>query len=294
MTTSVGMIGLGIMGGAMSTSLIAAGFEVVGCDIAADAVARFEAAGGDAVASPGEVAERAPVVILSLPTVAALDAVVAGLASAGRDGLIVVETGTFPIADKERAHDALAAAGTVLIDCPLSGTGHQARTGDLAVFASGDRDACETCVPVFDGFSRENTYVGVFGNGSRMKFVANHLINVHNVAAAEAMVLGMKSGLDPDLLYDVIRTSAATSRMFEIRGALMARDDYDEVGMKISVWQKDIRVITEFAEQVACPTPLFAAAAQPYRAAMTQGLADKDTAAVCRVLENELGIGRRK
>ena len=292
MAITVGCVGLGIMGGAMSGNLIEAGFRVVGHDVDAGALEAFAAKGGEAAGSAREVAERADVVVTSLPTIAAFHDVMADLAASGKAGVIVVDTCTLPIADKEAGRDMLEAAGMILLDCPLSGTGQQARVKDLQVLASGDKAAYETCAPVFDGFARAHVHVGEFGNGSKMKFVANHLINVHNVATAEAMVLGMKAGLDPQLIHEVIGNSAATSRMFEVRGAMMARNDYDDAGMKIEVWQKDLKVIGEYAASIGCPMPLFAAAAQPYYAALSQGLGAKDTAAVCAVLEEMADVKR--
>ena len=123
--------------------------------------------------------------------------------------------------------------------CPVCG-----KSGDLSVFTSGDEAAVARCLPAIEAFSRENTYCGEFGNGSRMKFVANHLVTVHNVAAAEAMVLGMKSGLDPALIYDVISGSAGTSRMFEVRGPQMVAGEYDDLGMTNRLYQKDLDIIT--------------------------------------------------
>lgn len=295
MSTTVGVVGLGIMGGAMAANLLKNGFDVVGRDPVPEMVERFEAAGGTHADSPKAVAEAADIVITSLPSVAAFHDVMEGadgLAAAAKSGQPVMETSTLPISDKQRGHDALAAAGLHLLDCPLSGTGQQAQTGDLTVFISGDKGAADRCVPVIEGFSRGHDYVGDFGNGSRMKFVANHLINVLNVACAEAMTLGIKGGLDPDMIFDVIQNSAANSRMWEIRGKMMAADDYDNVGMKIDVWQKDLKVIGEYAAEIHCPMPLFHAAAQPYFTAMETGLGMKDTAAVCRVLEGQAGAKR--
>lgn len=290
MDGSVGVIGMGVMGGAIARALAGNGFRVVGYDVSAEAMARAE--GVETAGSAAAVAEAAPVVILSLPSAAALAATADAIAGSAAAGRVVMETGTFRIADKEAARGTLAAAGHTLLDCPLSGTGQQARRGDLAVFTSGDREAVEACAPVLEGFSRRHSYCGEFGNGSRMKFVANHLVTIHNVAAAEAMVLAMKSGLDPALVHDVISTSAATSRMFEVRGPLMVRNDYDDIGISNRLYQKDLEVITAFAAEVHCPVSLFAAAVQPYRAALGQGLAEKDTAAVCAVLEDQARVRR--
>ncbi len=292
MTDSVGVIGLGIMGGAMSANLVAAGFAVTGYDIDDAACKRLADKGGAIAASPDAVAAQAGTIITSLPSPAALDAVVNGadgLIAARRKGLTVIETSTFTIEDKQRAHDALAAAGITLLDCPLSGTGAQAVTKDLLVYASGDRDAYERCVPVLAGFARGHHYVGEFGSGSKMKYVANLLVAIHNVASAEAMVLGMKAGLDPQVIYDVIADGAGGSRIFQLRGPMMVADTYEPATMRMEIWQKDMKVIGEFASALKSPTPLFAAAAEVYKAGMAQGRAKQDTASVCGVLEE---IGR--
>lgn len=286
----VGSVGLGIMGGAMAKNLLAGGFTVVGFDPDETAVGAFKERGGEAVGSATEVAQKADIVITSLPSSAAFLSTADDLAKAAKEGVIVVETSTLPIADKEAGRATVEAAGLIMLDCPLSGTGHQAQVKDLMVFASGDKAAYEKCVDVFMGFGRAHVHVGEFGNGSKMKFVANHLINVLNVACAEALVLGMKSGLDPDVVFDVIKNSAANSRMWEVRAPLMVKGEYGDPGMRIKVWQKDIKIIGEHAASMGCPTPLFAMASQPYYAALSQGLADEDTAAVCEVLKREAGV----
>jgi 3-hydroxyisobutyrate dehydrogenase-like beta-hydroxyacid dehydrogenase len=195
---------------------------------------------------------------------------------------------------KEHARAALARRGATLLDCPLSGTGAQARTKDIAVYASGDAASYREVVPVLEGFSRVNYYVGPFGNGSKMKFAANLLVAIHNVAAAEAMVLAMKSGLDPALAYKVLTDGAGNSRMFQVRGPMMVKGDYaSDVTMKLSVWQKDMNVIADFAKACGCPTPLFAATAPLYVAATTTN-AGEDTGAVCAVIEKMANYRRKK
>jgi len=290
----VGMIGLGIMGSAISANLLKGGFEVVGFDIMPDRVDALCARGGRGAASIAEVAGQCQVIMTSLPSIAAFEEATQGpdgIAAAG-GGRTVIETSTLPVADKQRAHDALGEAGTVLLDCPLSGTGAQAAKGDLVVFGSGDQAAYEACVPVFKAFSRSQYYLGKFGNGSAMKFVANLLVAIHNVAAAEALVLGQKAGLDAETMLEVLTDSAGTSRMLEIRGPLMTRGDYDAPTMKIDIWQKDMTVITDFARALGCPAPLFSATVPIYSAALGQGRGKQDTAAVCAVLEELAGLNR--
>ena len=285
----VGIIGVGIMGGAMARNLLKDGFRVIGYDPSDAAMQALAAAGGECLNSPREVAERAMIMITSLPSVAALHAAVSGndgLMTGRGEGQIVIECSTLPLDAKQAAHDALRSRGKVMLDCPVSGTGAQAAKKDLVVFASGDKAAYEHCEKVFAGMSRAQKYLGAFGNGSRMKYIANHLVTVHNVAAAEAIVLGIKAGLDAQMIYDVISDSAGSSRMFQVRGPMMVAGRYDDVTATSKTHLKDIDIIATFAESLAFPMPLFNLAAQYYHAAVGQGRGDQDTGAVCAVVES--------
>ena len=291
---TVGMIGLGIMGSAMSANLMRAGFRVTGFDVVPRRRAEHVRSGGGAARSAREVARRTGIVITSLPSAYALAEVAAELGASAKRGTIVIETSTLPIPVKEAARNALAKRGVILLDCPLSGTGAQARVKDLLIYVSGDRAAYRETIPVLQGFSSANYYVGPFGNGSKVKFVANLLVAIHNVAAAEAMVLGMKAGLDPALILKVVAGGAGGSRMFQVRGPMMVKGDYSKATMKNEVWQKDMTIIGDFARELDCPTPLFAASAPIYNAAMAMGLGKEDTGAVCAVLEKMAGSPRKR
>jgi putative dehydrogenase len=291
---TVGMIGLGIMGSAMSFNLGRAGFRVVGYDVMPKQRAAHTRAGGIVAGSPRAVAKRSGIIVTSLPSARALVEVAGELAQSAARGTIVIETSTLPISVKQNARDVLAKRGVILLDCPLSGTGAQARVKDLLIYVSGDRAAYRRTVPVLQGFTSANYYVGPFGNGSKMKFVANLLVAIHNVAAAEAMVLGMKAGLDPAQILKVVAGGAGGSRMFQVRGPMMVKGDYSEATMKNEVWQKDMTIIGDFARELDCPTPLFAASAPIYNAAMAMGMGKKDTGAVCAVLEEMAGRPRRR
>jgi 3-hydroxyisobutyrate dehydrogenase-like beta-hydroxyacid dehydrogenase len=205
----------------------------------------------------------------------------------------VIEASTMPLETKLSLRDGCARRGIVVLDCPISGTGAQAAARDISVYASGARAAVRQCADVFAGFARSMHYCGAFGNGTRLKFVANLLVTIHNLAAAEAVVLGLKSGLDLELLYKVIRDGAGTSRMFEVRGPLMVANDYSDAHMKCEVYQKDIDIIGDFAARLRCPTPLFEASKPFYSSALAQGHAKDDTAAICAVLEQMAGIQRK-
>jgi len=281
----VAVIGLGIMGGAISANLVKAGFAVTGYDVLAKRRAELKRAGGKPARDIAEAVAGAPFVIASLPSSDALLEVAGQIAAAGSTGQVVIECSTLPIDVKEKAREVLAARRIVLLDCPLSGTGAQARVGDLSVYASGPRAAVKRCAPVFEAFAREHFDLGPFGTGSKMKFLANLLVAIHNVSTAEAVVLGMKAGLDPALAVRVLAGGAGGSRMLQVRGPMMARGKYSPATMKVGMWQKDMKIIGEFARALGAPTPLFDAVGPIYDSAMAQGHADEDTASVCAVLQ---------
>jgi 3-hydroxyisobutyrate dehydrogenase-like beta-hydroxyacid dehydrogenase len=290
---SIGIIGLGIMGGAIARNLIAAGFRVGAFDIDKGRAAAAAASGVALRGSAAEAADGADLVLTSLPSIAALDETAEALAAKPRPGLILAEISTLPIEAKERARDRLA-AGIVMLDCPLSGTGAQAVTGDLALYGSGDEAAFARCREAFAGFARVSHYLGAFGNGSRMKFVANLLVAVHNAAAAEAIVLGTKAGLDPERILEVISSGAGNSRIFELRGPMMAKGVYTPPTATMHVLQKDSAIIAEFAHALGVATPMLDAAAPLYDEAEAQGYAEEDVGAVHAVLARRAGLPTRK
>jgi putative dehydrogenase len=287
---NIAMIGLGIMGSAIARNLKAAGFSVSGYDVDAG---KMEALSRDGVRPANSAVGAiggAEIALTSLPSVEALDATISDVVAHPQPGLIVLEVSTFPIEAKEKARDRLAAAGMTMLDCPLSGTGAQAIVKDLAVFASGDEGAFGRCREIFDGFARVTHYLGAFGNGSRMKFVANLLVAVHNVAAAEAIVLGTKAGLDPQRIFDVISSGAGTSRIFELRGPMMVKGVYAPPTATMHVLEKDSGIIEQFAKTLGVDTPTLSAAAPLYGEAERAGYAQEDVAAVHALLARRAGL----
>jgi 3-hydroxyisobutyrate dehydrogenase-like beta-hydroxyacid dehydrogenase len=294
--TSVGQVGLGIMGGAFAKHLLAAKFGVTGFDPDKKARAAHRARGGDVAATGADVARQCNVIITSLPSIQACEAAFfgkEGIAAGARKGTIVIEASTMPLEVKHGIRERCTKQGIIVLDCPISGTGAQAAAKDISVYASGDAAAVKRCDAVFKGFARSMHYCGEFGNGSKLKFIANLLVTIHNVSAAEAMVMGLKSGLDLNLVYKVIKDGAGTSRMFEVRGPMMIKGDYQAATMKVDVYQKDIDIIGAFAAKLNIPAPLFEASKAYYSSALSQGFAKQDTAAVCAVLEQMAGNPRK-
>lgn len=285
--TTVGVVGLGIMGSAMSRHLLDADYGVIGYDIDPARTREHLARGGTVGATPADVASRADVVITSLPSVAAFTDVVGGpngLTSSDRP-VLAVDTSTLPLDVKLAGREALAKAGGVLLDCTISGTGAQLADKDVAVYVSGDdADAKRTVAPILRGFARAQYDVGPFGNGSRYKYIANLLVAIHNLSTAEAFLLAERAGLDRDLMLQVISDGAGSSRMFEVRGPMMIAESYAEATMKVEVFQKDIHIIESFAKDLNSPTPLFTQATVFYEAAMAQGRGSQDTACLLAVL----------
>jgi putative dehydrogenase len=288
MDKAVGMVGLGIMGSAIARNLIDRGWRVIGFDIDPARGAELAPAGVTIAADAGEVAREATIIMTSLPGPAAVEEVAHAIAHSGLPPRIVVELSTLAIADKLAFEAILKQAGHIALDCPLSGTGAQAKNRDLVVYASGDSAAIVLCMGLFSDFARQSADLGRFGNGSRMKFVANHLVAIHNVAAAEAMILAERAGLDPKMVVDMVGPGAGGSRMFQMRAPMMVEGVYEPATMKVSTWKKDMAIIAEFADEVGCATPLFTLTQPVYAEALAMGLGDQDTAAVFEVLKRTI------
>lgn len=284
----VGIIGLGIMGGAYARNLREKGFEVIGFDVAPAARDALSAVGGEVAATPRAVAETADAILIALASVDALKSACAGpdgLVHAIRPGVPVVEMSTFPLYAKEYVRDLFEPKGNPVLDCPVSGTGAQAAVRDLVLYSSGDPAVTERLRPMFDGFARSIRHVGAFGSGTKLKFVANLLVTIHNLATAEAVLMAQRSGLDLNMMFDAIRDGAGNSRMFEVRAPLMFEEKYQPATMKMEVYMKDLDLISDFARDLKMPAPLLAASIPFYIAALGAGRNADDTAALFSVLK---------
>jgi 3-hydroxyisobutyrate dehydrogenase-like beta-hydroxyacid dehydrogenase len=293
MPKRAGVVGLGIMGSAYAGHLIDAAFPTTGFDVAPEALRRFAARGGRPADTARAVARDADVLITALPSTAAMDEAFFGddgIVSGAHEGLTIVEASTFPLEAKERVRAVMAERGVRVLDAPVSGTGSQARVKDIAFYASGERAAYDAAEDVLTSIARSVRYVGEFGTGSKLKYIANLLVTIHNLSTAEAIVFALKAGLDPAMMLDVIRDGAGGSRMLDVRGPMMVAGSYDEPTMKLDVYQKDIDIIADFAREIGAPTPLFSQSAVFYAAALAQGRGKQDTAAIASVLKTMAGL----
>jgi putative dehydrogenase len=279
MRREVGIVGLGVMGGATGRHLLAAGFEVHGFDVDSARRDEFAASGGVVHHSAREVAEAAATLITWLPTPEALAETVDEVAIGGRPEAVLIEMGTLALSAKQAARERLKRAGLEMLDCPVSGTGLQAADATLVVYGSGQKEVFDSRVPVFEPMGTWH-YLGEFGNGMVMKLVANLLVTLHTVAAAEAHNLAAAAGMDPALVQQVIAEGVGSSPMWEIRGAMMAEDTYEPPAGRLDIIKKDAGLIAEYSDAIGVATPVLHLALELYRDASDAGLGALDAAAI--------------
>lgn len=291
---TIGIIGLGIMGGIMAETLLMNDFAVCGYDVAADAMKRLKNAQGRPLKSVREVILESDVVITSLATSQALLEVYAEIKHTLIDSpkkIILIETSTLPMSDKEYIAQELKMNGVELLDCPISGTAARMKDRAWTIFVSGNEKICKKMKPIFQCLSDNFPHVGEYGNGLKMKMIANHLVAIYNVACAESTIFARKIGLDPQDVLDIFGPSPVIGTgVMRLRMPFMIDRQYTPPTMKVEVWQKDMQVIGDLAKSVGCPLPIFNATAPIYTAAMALGLAKSDTASTSEVIGQMAGL----
>ena len=283
--TPIGIMGLGIMGSAIANQLTTLGWQVAGFD--PDPIQQKIAAdmGVSIKPHPKDVVCNAEIILSSLPNQQALnDSIDVILDTKNSNLKVLADLSTLELEGKLSSRDRLLGAGISFLDSPISGTGAQATTGDLSIYSSGCEEAYQYCLPLFRDFTSSVCYLGECGNGTKMKFVANLLVAIHNVASAEAMLLGERCGLDPQDICDAIPMGAGSSRIFELRAPLMASQKFEPPTMRLDLWQKDMALISEFVATSGAVAPLFTATSPFYEAAIKNQLGAQDTAAIYSVL----------
>lgn len=279
----VGIVGLGIMGSAYAKNLIASGIAVVGCDPVPDARQRLNDLGGAARETVGAWLAECDLVVLALVSPTVLVEVCGQLVQLLPKGHVVVETGTFALADKQAAYDVLETKGIHLLDCPVSGTGAQAQTADIVMMASGNSEAIAHARPFVDRFTKMVIEAGEFGMGSRLKYVANHVVALHNGVAAEALAYSDALGLDRQTTYQMLSSGGGQSKMLDLRMPLMITGDYDPPTASLKMFDKDLSVIGDDLRRLGLKVPLFDAVDALYKTASADLPNTHDTAAVFEV-----------
>jgi len=285
---TIGSIGLGAMGGSYAKFLIEDNYTVYGVDPDTQNAEIFTSLGGLLLNNISDLVDKSNVIILSLPTVPIFKEVINEIEVNGRsnESKILIDMNTISLDDKIETKKKLEKLNISMVDAPVSGTGAQAKVKDIVVMSSGDKAIVDKCDDIFRSFSKQNIYVGDFGNGIKFKILANLLVTVHNTVTAEALLLGQKAGLEEKMIYEVLNAGAATSVMLDKRMPLMINKNYEPATASMRIFLKDIDVITDYLKSNNLNSPTFEAAANLYNQSKENIPITHDTAAIYEQLKN--------
>ena len=285
---TIGSIGLGAMGGSYAKFLIEDNYTVYGVDPDTHNAEIFTSSGGLLLDNISDLVDKSNVIILSLPTVPIFKEVINKIEVNGRsnESKILIDMNTISLDDKIETKKKLEKLNISMVDAPVSGTGAQAKVKDIVVMSSGDKAIVDKCDDIFRSFSKQNIYVGDFGNGIKFKILANLLVTVHNTVTAEALLLGQKAGLEEKMIYQVLNAGAATSVMLDKRMPLMINKNYEPATASMRIFLKDIDVITDYLKSNNLNSPTFEAAANLYNQSKENIPITHDTAAIYEQLKN--------
>jgi 3-hydroxyisobutyrate dehydrogenase-like beta-hydroxyacid dehydrogenase len=283
----VGLVGLGLMGSAMTGRLVAAGVTVVGYDPVEQAREAHLRNGGEVAASPAEVARRCPVVLLSLPNGQVSAEVLfgdAGVTAGAPDGLLVVDTSTIGPEEAESAAARLAVDGIGFCDAGISGSSNVVARGGSLGIVGGDASGFARAEPVLAAICREVMHVGGHGDGMRAKLVINAVLTINRFAVAEGLVLAEKMGMDSGQVLDVLAASIANSDALGIWGRRMVDRSYDPPASRIRQHNKDAQITLGLGRRYGAPLLVTAQINHVVQMALANGLGDADNSAVAEVL----------
>lgn len=291
---TIGFVGIGKIGLPISENLIKSGYRVLG--YRRSSLAEFEKVGGIPARSPADIAAQTEIVLSCLPSSQALEEVVRGphgLLQTAHPGQIIVELGSHPVPDKERYVAPLAAKGAVFLDGEVSGTPGMVAARKAVIYLAGDKDACAKAERYVAGFADSCLYFGKFGAASRVKLVNNLLVAINIAATAEAMALGLKAGVDVDLMIKAIASGSGGSTQFGIRAPWMAQRRFLPAQGTAPALQHYFDMIGEFADSVGIATPMLDRATELYDKLMAMGFGEMDVAVMVDVI-GALSRGKSK
>jgi 3-hydroxyisobutyrate dehydrogenase-like beta-hydroxyacid dehydrogenase len=285
-THVIGMIGIGQLGLPVAINLMRAGYKVAGFR-RSDREA-FVSAGGVALDSPAQVARECDVLLLCLPGEDAQREVMDGpdgVLAALAPGKVVIDLGTYSRDFKIEVARQLRAVGIEMLEAEVSGSPPMVAERRAALYIGGDEALFERCRPILDAITAHHFHLGGIGSAVAMKLIANTLVTIHTLAAAEAMNLGVHAGFNPHRVAEVIRQGAGNSAMFSIRAPLMAARSFTPAPGPFSTLEKYLHMGQDFAREIGCVTPLFTAAVPYFQRALEGGMGDEDISAVVKLLE---------
>ena len=287
MSETIGFIGLGAMGGGMAANIVKAGHDLVVHDIDRTRVEALVAQGARAAQSPAEIGAAADRTVTMVETTQQTEDIIFGpdgLATAAKPGHSVAMMSTIEPSVTKALYARLVERGMTLVDAPVSGGTPRAASGELSVICGGEDGDIEGWRPAFEAMSSNIFHVGGVGQGLAMKLVNNMLIQVNTVAIAEAFAMGAKAGLDPRMMYDVVRVSTGASFALEHRVPRMLSGDF-QPGGTVDISYKDQELETGFAKELGVPLLLANVSQQIYQMARAAGYAKEDGAAVIKLYE---------
>lgn len=284
--SNIGVIGLGAMGRGMAGSLRRAGYRVHVCDVRPEAAAAFAAEGGVAWADPAEVAAQCDIIVSVVVNATQTETVLfgeGGAAAAMKPGALFVMCSTVDPHWSVALEQRLAERGLLYLDAPISGGAAKAASGEMTMMTAGTPAAYAKAGGALDAMAAKVYKLGDrAGNGSKVKIINQLLAGVHIAAAAEAMALGLREGVDAASLYEVITNSAGNSWMFENRMAHVLAGDYTPLSA-VDIFVKDLGLVLDTARASKFPLPLAATAHQMFMQASTAGFAKEDDSAVIKI-----------
>lgn len=291
----IGIIGIGLLGSAVAARLLKGKFEVTGYDTRPEQITALAAQGLTEAASIAEVATGADAVFTILPSLQSVEETILGagglIETASRDCTLIQMSTISP--DLTRRLGAAAAAKKLgFLDAPMSGTSAMVERGDCAIFVSGEREQVDAFQPIFDAIAKKTVYVGDVGMASLAKLATNLLVGLNTAALAEAFVLAAKGGLAPAALLEILKGSAADSKMLEVRAPLMVSHRFD-AQMKIDLFLKDFKLMLEEGLRLGVPLPLTSITQQLATATAVAGRGEEDLAAIITTLEHLAGLQDR-
>ena len=284
----VGIVGLGNIGGPVAVNLLAAGFKVLGYDLRRKP--NFDSAGGEFAESIEAIPETVDIIIHSLPNEAALIGSVDAILGVGRPGITVLDMSSYALKVKMEQSRRLSAAGCFMVDCEVSGLPQHVAARKAVLFKSGDPAVIERLNPVFDAISERHFNLGPFGCATKMKLIANTMVCVHNLMAAEALNLGTKAGLDPKQMVEVLTPSAAGSATFANKSPLMLSRNFAGGAGPFRHMFGYLKRTDEMANDVNAKTPLLELARRWYDMAEEEGRHNEDIAAMIEILEGRAAV----
>jgi len=289
----IAIVGVGLLGSAVASRLLAGGFAVSGYDTRREALNALEPRGLKVTGSVKDAVEGADAVFTILPSLDTVEAAITGpggiVANLARAGVVIQMSTISPTLTRRLAETA-AAAGLGFLDTPMSGTSSMVERGDCTIFAGGDAALVEHCRPAFAAIGKRTIHVGPVGSASLAKLATNLLVAVNTAALAEALVLGAKGGLDPQALLDILKDSAGASKMVDVRGPLMVGHRFDPQ-MKVELFLKDFRLMLEEGQRLGVALPLTSLTQQICISTVAAGRGGEDLAALITTLERMAGLG---